>query len=285
MWRIVPVRCMAQGFFRKGSAEKRIGMKEKGGWKCLGGFLCLGVMLLLVQGMLFMSGESKETALRQGKELEESLSGDKAGKRKIAYLTFDDGPSVLTAEYLKILKEENVKATFFLIGQQVDGELVDVVRQEIEEGHEVGIHTYCHVAGEIYSSKETYCMDLQKTKLCLEEKLKIKPKFFRFPWGSVNSYVRGYRKGVIEQMKAEGIDYVDWNVSGEDSVGYPSVDSILANIRRDYKKYDDPVILLHDSAACTATLNALRSVIRELKAEGYSFATLSERKSPCHFGE
>ena len=245
--------------------------------KCLrgvGGICCLGMMFLLVQGMLFMGKEGKSTLLHSsgsdisgngtsaadgsgesgGAASKESM----AGTKKVAYLTFDDGPSVLTAEYLKILKEEGVHATFFLIGQQVEGELLDVVKQEISEGHEVGIHTYCHVAEEIYSSGESYCNDLQKTMLCLKEKLNIEPRLFRFPWGSANAYVQSYRSRVIEQMKQEGIDYVDWNVSGEDSVGYPSPDSILANVRKDYVKYDDPVILLHDSAACKATLYSLR---------------------------
>ncbi|MCI8770288.1 MAG: polysaccharide deacetylase [Lachnospiraceae bacterium] len=267
----------------------------------VGGICCLGIMFLLVQGMMFIGPDAKDTILHSSGNVTDGGETSKpdsdtgeansdgkesmAGTKKIAYLTFDDGPSVLTAEYLKILKEEEVRATFFLIGQQVEGDLLDVVKQEISEGHEVGMHTYCHVAEEIYSSGESYCKDLQKTRLCLEEKLNIKPKLFRFPWGSANAYVQSYKAGVIEQMKEQGIDYVDWNVSGEDSVGCPSPDSILANIRKDYVKYNDPVILLHDSAACKATLYSLRPLIQELKKNGYTFATLSERKRPCHFGE
>lgn len=249
----------------------------------LGGSVCLLVMFLLVQGMLFVNGDVQETALYTSKSITEQKEVVK--EKKVAYLTFDDGPSILTTEYLKILKEEKVQATFFLIGQQLEGDMVEVARQTIEDGHEVGMHTYCHVAEKIYSSQETYCEDLEKTKVCIEEKLNITPKFFRFPWGSSNSYVKGYKSEVVEYMKKDGIDYVDWNVSGEDSVGYPSADSILSNIRRDYKKYNEPVILLHDSATCKETLYALRGIIRELKAEGYSFGTLSEREEPCHFGE
>lgn len=270
--------------------ERKCGKRELSGKRhvqILGGILCLVAMFLLVQGMLFWKRDVRETvSLGDTASGAESVSvTEEPEEKKVAYLTFDDGPSVLTEQYLKILEEEGVRATFFLIGQQVEGELVDIVKREIADGHEIGIHTYCHEADEIYSSKESYCMDLQKTKACLEEKLDIKPRFFRFPWGSVNSYVSGYRENVIEEMKKEGIDYVDWNVSGEDSVGFPSVDSILANVRKDYKKYNDPVILLHDSESCRATLEALRGIIRELKADGYSFATLSERGKPCHFGE
>lgn len=263
--------------------------KEKK-WKFntfFGGTMFLLTMCFLVQGMIFMPGEIYQVSSvrSESKQAASVISSSGKEAKKVAYLTFDDGPSVLTTEYLKVLREEEVQATFFLIGQQLEGEMVEVVRGAIADGHEVGMHTYCHVADEIYSSRESYCRDLEKTKLCIEEKLDITPKFFRFPWGSSNSYVRGYKSEVVEYMKAAGVDYVDWNVSGEDSVGCPSADSILNNVRRDYKKYDEPVILLHDSASCKETLYALRGIIRELKAEGYSFATLSERAEPCHFGE
>ncbi len=251
--------------------------------------VCLMLLVTVFAGMLFSQERTVQISSvlnsNENQENDESKEKDSDEGQKVAYLTFDDGPSVLTKEYLKILKEEDVHATFFLIGQQVDGELVDVVRQEVDEGHEIGLHTYCHVADKIYCSKESYCEDLEKTKQCLETKIGIQPKLFRFPWGSSNAYVKSYKNSVVEEMEKEGIDYVDWNVSGEDSVGCPSVDSILRNVRKDYVKYDDPVILLHDSAACQSTLEALRPLIRELKENGYSFQTLSERENPCHFGE
>jgi Predicted xylanase/chitin deacetylase len=264
--------------------------KQKKSWRERAGqAVCLALLCMVMAGMLFSGKEvigiSAAIHHSKGQGTEEEGERENSAGQKVAYLTFDDGPSVLTKEYLKILKEEDVHATFFLIGQQVDGDLVDVVRQEVKDGHEIGLHTYCHVADKIYCSGETYCQDLEKTKQCLETKLEVSPKLFRFPWGSTNSYVRGYKDRVVEEMKKEGLGYADWNVSGEDSVGCPSPDSILSNVRKDYLKYDDPVILLHDSAACKSTLEALRPLIQELKANGYSFRTLSERERPCHFGE
>lgn len=257
--------------------EKRQVMKK---WKrvvtgaagVFGGILCL-LSVLFTQKEVWQTAATEKADRREGE------------CQRIAYLTFDDGPSILTKEYLKILKEEKVSATFFLIGQQIEGDMVSVVRQEVSEGHEVGLHTYSHEAEKIYQSKESYYEDLQKTKECLESKLNLQPKLFRFPWGSANSYIRSYKSAVIELMEQEGIGYADWNVSGEDSVGCPSPDSIIANVRKDYQKYSDPVILLHDSASCRATLQSLRPIIRELKENGYSFGTLSERGKPCHFGE
>lgn len=258
---------------------------------------CMLALFLLVQGMLWVGQDTRSVMLRG--ELKEELDSEKNGQaggrvdktmkdgmeqEKIAYLTFDDGPSRLTEKYLDILKEEGVHATFFVIGQQIDGDLVGTLERAAKEGHEIGLHSYCHRAEEIYQSGESYLKDLQKTRLCVEEKLQIKPELFRFPWGSSNSYVSWFKNNVIEQMKGEGVEYADWNVSGEDSVGCPSADSILSNVRKDYLKYDEPVILLHDSATCKATLESLPAIIKMLKEQGYSFATLSTRSEPCHFG-
>ena len=90
---------------------------------------------------------------------------------------------------------------------------------------------------------------------------------------------------MIKELKDSGLQYQDWNVSAEDSVGNPTVSSILTNIRKDYDKYNEPVILMHDSGCNNKTLEALKTIIQELKNDGYEFGTLSGRISPCHFYE
>lgn len=204
---------------------------------------------------------------------------------KTAYLTFDDGPSKLTESYLDILEEEGVKATFFLIGQQIDGDMSGIIQREINEGHEIGIHTYCHVANEIYATEDSCFHDVMKIREQLERQFSYEAKLVRFPWGSANRYISSFRQDIIDKIHESGLEYADWNVSAEDSVGTPSVESIMGNIRKDYKKYNEPVILMHDSGCNKETLNALRGIIQELKDAGYSFATLSEREKPCHFLE
>lgn len=206
-------------------------------------------------------------------------------EKKTAYLTFDDGPSVLTEKYLEILKKEHAVATFFVIGEQLDDELAEVSKKAIQNGNEIGMHTFSHDADKIYQSEESYYQDLAQTREEIRKKLGYTPKYFRFPWGSANAYVQGFKKALIEKMHKKGIGYVDWNVSGEDCVGCPSAESILCQFRRDYKKYDDPVILLHDAASCKATLLALPVIITELKQNGYAFDVISNRKKTCHFGE
>lgn len=253
-------------------------MRQKGKWLCGCSVLVgLGVLCCAMNFSMFRTNIV-------GEEVAVSVSEEHINK-KIAYLTFDDGPSVLTDEYLDILEEKEAVATFFLIGQQLEGELVQSVQRAIKNGNEIGMHTYSHEANKIYASGEAYYNDLQKTKKCIEEMLQYKPKLFRFPWGSANAYICSFKDSVINQMKEEGIDYADWNVSGEDCVGCPTQDTVLRNFRKNYEKYNEPVILLHDAATCKATRQVLPIMIDELRQKGYSFGTLSQRSHSCHFGE
>lgn len=155
-----------------------------------------------------------------------------ATSQPVVYLTFDDGPSRLTQQYLDILKKHDIPATFFLIGQQVE-EMPEVVERELKEGHEVGVHTYTHESCDIYQSCEAYYEDVHKVKDLLEEKFRYQPKLWRFPWGSANCYIRSYKEEIVERLHEEKMEFADWNVSAEDSVGHPGVESILANVKKD----------------------------------------------------
>lgn len=247
------------------------------------------IVTLLTVAVTWQYRMWKQQAVKQNvravQTMEQPEKGIGVSGKKMAYLTFDDGPSCLTEKYLDILKENGVKATFFLIGQQVEGNMEMVVRRQIREGHEVGIHTYSHDAGKIYASEEAYWTDVLKTKELLERKFYYQSKLLRFPWGSANAYIRNYKESITKQFQCQGLEYQDWNVSAEDSVGSPTVDSILRNVRKDYKKVTEPVILMHDSSCNRQSLAALQEVIDELKNAGYQFEVLSKRSRPCHFGE
>ncbi len=205
--------------------------------------------------------------------------------KKTAYLTFDDGPSSLTEKYLDILESEGVKATFFVIGQQINGEQKKTIKREISQGHEIGIHTYCHEADQIYCNCDTYYKDVIKVKNILKKQFDYDAGLVRFPWGSANTYISGYRDNIIQRFKNIGLEYADWNVSAEDSVGNPTAETVMQNIRKDYIKYDEPVILMHDSGSNKVTLSVLKNVILELKEKGYGFDVLSKRSKCCHFYE
>ncbi len=212
-----------------------------------------------------------------------SVSSNQIKEEKIAYLTFDDGPSQVTEEVLDILKENDIKATFFVIGQQITEERVPLLRRMVEEGHIIGIHTYTHDAKTIYSSADAYIDDAMRTAERIYQVTSIKPKYYRFPWGSVNMYLKGIFDTVTRKMEEQGYVYYDWNVSGEDSVGHPTKESILKNVTKDYVRFKEPIILLHDSAINEVTVRALPEVIARLKKDNYRFETIDAREKPYQY--
>ena len=126
--------------------------------------------------------------------------------KKIAYLTFDDGPSCLTEKYLDILESEGVKATFFVIGQQINGE-EQTIKREISQGHEIGVHTYCHEADRIYCNCDTYYKDVIKVKNILKKQiLWAIPLAFSLLTSSCSDYLDKLPENTVE---VEGIDYTN----------------------------------------------------------------------------
>ena len=126
--------------------------------------------------------------------------------KKTAYLTFDDGPSCLTEKYLDILESEEVKATFFVIGQQINGE-EQTIKREISQGHEIGVHTYCHEADRIYCNCNTYYKDVIKVKNILKKQiLWAIPLAFSLLTSSCSDYLDKLPENTVE---VEGIDYTN----------------------------------------------------------------------------
>jgi peptidoglycan/xylan/chitin deacetylase (PgdA/CDA1 family) len=261
-----------------------IDMKKTGMWIVL----CVMGLLLVFAGQYRVtkeytatSGSGNLSAKKAEEKAQPTVSTDVSKK---VYLTFDDGPGSLTEQYLDILKKHGIHATFFLIGSQAE-ENPELVEREISEGHELGIHSYSHESGKIYQSADACYQDVCQVRDLLWEKFGYRAKVWRFPWGSANSYLSWFKKDVVDRLYQENLEYVDWNVSGEDSVGSPTVASILENVKKDAFKVNDPVILLHDSACNQATLESLEQIISLFESQGYTFETISERSQRCHFGE
>ena len=128
------------------------------------------------QQLLFPEGEAveltEEDSIRAWEEQADSTPASKPsanGIRKV-YLTFDDGPSIYTDEILDILKEYNVKATFFVVAEGKES-YEDAYRRILEEGHTLGMHSYSHVYREIYQSKEAFIQDVNKLQDYLHEEI------------------------------------------------------------------------------------------------------------------
>lgn len=227
--------------------------------------------------------EQKATGEEPGGQEENFVDGKEVNvTEKIAYLSFDDGPSEETIRVLDILKEEGVHATFFLIGEEITPEREEIVRRIVEEGHSIGLHTYCHDYKQMYSSVDAFLEDYEKVYQRIYEVTGVRPVIFRFPGGSKNRYVSSIKDEVVAEMERRGFCYYDWNVSAEDMVGTPTAYSIRTNIFKDVFRYDEPVILMHDSKANKLTVSLLADVIKEIRKAGYSFDTLEHREC-CQF--
>lgn len=89
-------------------------------------------------------------------------------KEKVAYLTFDDGPSLVTPKILDILKKQEVKATFFVIGKNVE-EHPEIVKRAYEDGHYIANHTYSHKNSLLYKSSQNFAKEIQNTDLAIRK--------------------------------------------------------------------------------------------------------------------
>ncbi len=191
---------------------------------------------------------------------------------KNIYLTFDDGPSAkITPVILDILAEQNIKATFFVIGKNAERN-PDVLKRIFAEGHVVGIHSYTHEYKKIYRDERALLDDIEKCENAIR---KINPAFssklYRFPGGSF-----GLSERFTEAVKSRGYRYVDWNASNGDCEikdtdgGKELAEYAIAT----GGKRGTIIMLMHDAAGKTATAESLNEIIGHYKKAGYAFKTL-----------
>ena len=204
--------------------------------------------------------------------------------QKTIYLTFDDGPSPRTPEVLKILKDNGVKATFFvtLMNRTRFRGKADIVA----EGHTIALHSYTHDYDKIYASEEAYFADLQQISDLVYSETGVRTNLIRFPGGSSNIVSRfnpGIMTRLTQQVTDKGYVYFDWNVvSGDANRGGATAQQIINNCRKVSKKSDAVIVLMHDSAEKRTTVEALPEVIAYYKAAGCKFATITESTPPAH---
>ena len=185
------------------------------------------------------------------------------------YLTFDDGPSEAnTDRILDILKERNVKATFFVIGEYVR-KYPETARRIVREGHAIGIHCDVHDYKALDASVDSYLEDFRKAYDTVYEVTGVETKLFRFPGGSVNAYNREVRDEIIEAMEEAGFIYYDWNASLEDATGKEySADKLVDNAVETARGRERVVLLAHDRVKGTAdALPALLNAFPEYRME------------------
>lgn len=188
--------------------------------------------------------------------------------QKQVYLTFDDGPSRNTDRILDILKEYDVKATFFVVGK-TDESSVKAYQRIVDEGHTLGMHSYSHKYDEIYESKENFVEDMNRLQEYLYQTTGIWSRFYRFPGGSSNTVSGVDMQELIDYFNECGITYFDWNISSGDAASAQvSVSSLVDNCVKGLEGKKVCMILMHDSTAKNNTVEALPEIIEQIQSRG-----------------
>ena len=203
--------------------------------------------------------------------------------QKIAFLTFDDGPTKHTAKILDILKERGVPATFFILGKSLANyNDKSIMNRYITEGHAIGNHSYSHVYDYLYPGKvasaDRILQEFNKTLKVMKGILGegFNTKVFRFPGGSMSWKNADPAKS---DLKAMGVKYIDWNCMSGDAepksrrpIGNEAIASYVMKTLANNRHPEIAIVLMHDSSALTPEY--IGTVIDRLKAEGYHFGIM-----------
>lgn len=181
-------------------------------------------------------------------------------EKKVA-LTFDDGPSVSTPEILEVLEQQRADGTFFMLGEAVERN-PELTREIVLQGSEVASHSMKHDAFPTSA-------DLEQTSDTLERAAGVRPCSFRPPYGNVDA-------PLTKRASQEGMNTVLWDVDTEDWTDGSSVESVVAGTLANAQP--GSIILMHDGgdARRDKTIESLPLIIDGLRADGYSFVTVSE---------
>lgn len=195
------------------------------------------------------------------------------------YLTFSDGPSEQTDEILAILAEKEVKATFFVVGCNEEGD-ERRLRDIAEQGHTLGMHAYSHDYTKLYASVEDFLSELYKNYEEIIDVAGVGPTVFRFPGGSINAYNAGFYQELIDEMVRRGFVPFDANVSAEDANSGNTAEELVEHVMSDMAGLKRGVVLLHDSAGKKSTVEALPMIIDQLRGQGYAFLAITPETMP-----
>lgn len=199
-------------------------------------------------------------------------------EEKVCYLTFDDGPTKeVTPRVLDVLKQYDVKATFFVLGNMLERNR-DIGKRAADEGNLLANHSYYHQYKELYASAESFMTEIEKTQTLINEVTGEESfPLVRFPGGGHNAgpyaAVKQEYKNVL---KEKGYYFVDWNcLNGDAEAALRSAPELLSRTK-ETAIGKNIVVLMHDAAAKVTTPDALGSIIEYLRGQGYVFKRLDE---------
>ena len=209
----------------------------------------------------------------------ENLKNIYHSQEKIAYLTFDDGPSNNTHEILDILKQYNIKATFFVLGIQVQV-FPETTNRIYNEGHYIANHGYSHKYSSIYQSPEQVLNEYNQCNEVVAKTINV-PEYnshvFRFPGGSVGGKYADLKKQAITLLDQNNILHIDWNsLTGDSEKANPTEEYLMDNLQKTTEGKNNLVVLMHDAQAKHITVETLPKVIEYLQQQGYTFKNFYE---------
>ena len=185
------------------------------------------------------------------------------GEKRV-FLTFDDGPSQsVTPLILDVLKQENVKATFFVLGNNTKYN-PDLVKREFEEGHYIANHGYTHKYSTVYASPEATLDEYNFTQQAIRDALgnqNYKSKVFRFPGGSNGGHYHTAKQNSKAFLRENGIVHLDWNCLSKDAEGANTKEALMQNIIDTMGEKESVVILMHDASDKILTYEMLPELI------------------------
>ncbi|KEI97241.1 polysaccharide deacetylase [Clostridium botulinum A2B7 92] len=193
--------------------------------------------------------------------------------KKEIYLTFDDGPSDKTTEdILDVLKENDVKATFFIIGKYIEGR-EDVLKRIVKEGHSLGLHTYSHNYKTIYQNNKVFIDEMLKCQNEIYKATGVKTNIIRFPGGSVKRLDKRFKK----ELEEEGFKVYDWNMALTDGINPRSpVSKFYKEGTKRKKPLSKVILLMHCDHLNKNTCRALPDIIKFYKDKGYEFKIIDK---------
>lgn len=191
--------------------------------------------------------------------------------KKVAYLTFDDGPSIYTEKLLDVLNQHDVPGIFFVLGHQFNymPDVDQLLKRMVDEGHFLGLHTMTHDKNALYrleKSPQQFTEEMLELRAELKNRLGWETNLCRAPYGKANHFRAAHHKAVAEA----GLYCVDWHIDSADWAKQ-NADQIYQQIERqfeDCRDSDEIVLLFHEYQR---TADALPRVIELLKSAGFTF--------------
>ena len=195
------------------------------------------------------------------------------GEKRV-FLTFDDGPSeTVTPLILDLLKKENVKATFFTLGTNVNN-YPDLVKREFDEGHYLASHGYSHVYSQIYASPQSVLDEYNNCITAIRNAIGMpnyNPHLFRFPGGYWGGKYASIKTDALTLLNENNIAHIDWNALTSDAAGAKTTEEFIAELDKTVPKHNSVVVLMHDAGGKKATAEALPTIISYFRNQGFEF--------------